>query len=167
MAENSVTLEWYEQLAAALCGSMRYCFARKQGSHHIISDWENSIWKDICAAGAEVAVAKFLNAYWPFSINTFKSGADVGRNIEVRLVGELHHRLVVRPDDPSERWYVLVRGKFPDYEVAGYLKGLEAKQSCWLTDAGKTAEPQCYMVPNDRLKQLRAAPFEVKAEVMR
>lgn len=82
----------------------------------------------IQSAGAEMAVAKFLNMRWNASIDDFNNEVpDVGEAIEVRYRRK-DYDLLIRDRDPEKRDYVLVRGAMPTYEIIGWIHGWDAKQ---------------------------------------
>jgi hypothetical protein len=60
----------------------------------------------------------------------------------------------VRDNDPSDRYYFLVVGEPPTFRVAGWIKGVDAKQDQWLRNPGK-GRKQAWFVPQHHLKQLR------------
>lgn len=103
----------------------------------------------IMGAGAEVAVAKWLNLFWPGTVNTWRKGvADVGRLVEVRWRSQPHYQLKVQLDDDPQRIYVLVRGSFL---IVGWLWGKEAMQREWIKDFGAVGSP-AYFPPNEKLR---------------
>jgi hypothetical protein len=95
------------------------------------------IWDaDIDAAGSEIAVAKYKNFYWGGTVNTFH-GPDILQNIQVRASPRGDCRLIFRPEDNPEEYFVLVSGNLPSYIVMGFLKGKECM------------EKGIYMAPNN------------------
>jgi hypothetical protein len=148
-----VTLEWYEQQIAAICGVLRTCECQRETrkSSREMPDMEKVI-TDILGACGEIAVAKALNRYWCPGINTFSDVPDVGKNIEVKSTPRPDGNLLIQYDDPEERIYVLVRGSLPTLELVGYITGRAAKQKQWWMNPGKG---WCYVVP---ATELRAFP---------
>lgn len=85
---------------------------------------------DIEGAIAEMIVAKTLGLYWDGSIDVFKRG-DINDEvswIEVRWIDSREKRLIVRPDDPDDRVFILVMGHCPKYRIVGYISGAQAKE---------------------------------------
>src|SRR5882672_188197 len=100
-----VTLSWYEHELAASTGVKRVVESRRRGKAQHKPMAGNPLegafeQNDINAAGAEMAVAKLLNRYWPGGVNTFQE-PDVGKTIEVRWTE--HHSLLVRDRDHDDR----------------------------------------------------------------
>lgn len=54
----------------------------------------------------EIAVAKYVNQFWPFAVGVTRT-RDVGGWIDVRATPLRHGRLIIRPDDPDETPFVL------------------------------------------------------------
>lgn len=102
---------------------------------------------DIEGACAEMAVAKALNIYWDYSINTF-SAPDVGL-FQVRHTKISYGKLIVRPQDSDSETFILIVGSSPDFEIIGYMTGKEAKQDKYLSDPHGKAP--CWMVPQGDL----------------
>ena len=75
-------------------------------------------------AGAELAVAMYLGAYWWAAID--RPGApDVGGDVEVRQTARVDGRLVIRPKDNPRRAYFLVTGTLPDFKIVGWIEGAD------------------------------------------
>jgi hypothetical protein len=152
-----VQLKWYEVEQAIYVGARRESEALKDNrpKNWKASDDEkiSSIDNHMQSAGAEKAVAKRLNINWHASINTFKDGpADVGEGIEVRYARK-KGRLKVTKDDHDDRYFVLVWGELPNYEIVGFIRGKDAKQDQFLDDPKGYGE--AYFVPPQYLR-----PFE-------
>jgi hypothetical protein len=85
--------------------------------HEMISQHAESV-------GAEIAVAEYfgIRGFNP-SVNTFKSNADVGLNVEVKWTKYITGNLIVqasqeiRPNDVC----ILVVGRSPVYELIGWI----------------------------------------------
>lgn len=114
----------------------------------------DDVWDiEINSAAAECAVAKAIQRYWAGGVNTFKD-ADIGTNIQVRWSPLENARLIVRPEDPGEHWYVLVTGREDWFAVHGYILGREAKRDEW--KLAPNGRPPCWMVPRQALSALPA-----------
>lgn len=102
-----IYLEPYELEAATQVGTKRYLMnLEKQdkgyyGNEHMEHDLTASIYSCV----AELAVAKHLNQYWgahwwlPEKHHYYKQQADVGYDVEVRRLRELHNAVPIRDKD--------------------------------------------------------------------
>lgn len=95
-------------------------------------------------ACGEAAVAKALNRFWDGSVDSFKSGGDVG-GIQVRTRSRHDYELIVRADDRDTDVFVLVTGRAPTFRVVGYILGRDAKRPEFLQRHGN--RPGAYFVP--------------------
>jgi hypothetical protein len=75
----------------------------------------------------EKAVAKFIGIenFIP-KIDVWKE-ADIGRNIEVKLVNYISGRLIIKQTDIVERIAILVINLFPKFEIIGWIKISDVK----------------------------------------
>lgn len=150
MNTEFVTLNWYEAEQAVYVGGRREAEALRQGIDKPQYSRQPSIENHIQSGGAERAVAKLLNLNWHASINTFRDGVpDVGGAIEVRYRRE-SFELKVKSDDHDDRYYVLVRGALPHYEVIGWIKGKDAKRPEWWKNPGD--HKPAFFVPDEHLR---------------
>jgi hypothetical protein len=80
------------------------------------------------AVGAEMAVARYfkITAFKP-TLNTFKNEADIGRSIEVKWTKWVDGHMVIHHSDRMNDVAVLVTGKSPTYQLAGWLPVSMAK----------------------------------------
>ena len=106
-------------------------------------------------AAGELAVAKALLTHWQGSCGTFRQGGDVG-HLQVRTRSRDDHDLIIRERDDDNALYVLVVGRSPHYRVVGYLRGRDAKQTCWLQGHG--GRQPAYFVPQRELIAFRCMP---------
>jgi len=143
-----VTLTWAETLAAVSIGGYRRIASLQAG---LISYSEGLSWtEDIEGAGAELAVAKYLDRFWTASVNSFdRDVGDVGR-LQVRRVRKATHRLIVRQRDLDDHKFILVAGELPKFDVAGWIYGHEAKQTEYLDDPND--RESAYFVPRSALR---------------
>ena len=147
-----VSLTVSELLMAANIGIKRHMEALKKGlpdKHGF--DGQNGWTVHIEGAAGELAVAKALNVYWAGTVNTFKTGADVG-SLHVRTRSKDNYELLVRDNDLDDGIFIHVTGLAPHYNVVGYLLAAEAKNKKWLREHGD--RPAAYFVPNDQLKNI-------------
>ncbi len=150
---HTVTLTWYEAQMAVDCGVRRNMASWQRGDQHKAGYKPKDLFDvSIKAAGAELAVAKLLGLYWDGSVDTFKSQSDIpDHDIEVRLSLTVPPHLIVRPHDPADRRYVLVKsrwvhGEQPRYSILGWKWGYDAKQEKFLTDMNN-GRPPAYFLP--------------------
>jgi hypothetical protein len=107
---------------------------------------------NVLGACGEMVVCKALGWFWSPSVNTFHRVADIGRNVEARTTSRQDGCLIVRDNDPDDRYYVLVIGEAPAFHIAGWIKGGDAKRDEWLRDPG--LKRSAWFVPQDKLKPL-------------
>lgn len=83
--------------------------------HEYISECSESV-------GAEIAVAQFfgIKNFKP-TVNTFKNEADIGARIEVKWTKYKNGHLTIRASDRAKDVAVLVTGKSPVYDIAGWI----------------------------------------------
>lgn len=147
-----IALDWYEVHLAAVVGTRRQIEALRNGNPDK-HGYEGSGWElHIEGAAAELALAKVLGRYWNGAINTFKDGGDVGPTLQVRLRTKHYYDLLIRPDDPDEKAFVLVTGTCPEFRVHGWMWGADAKRQEWLQTHGN--RPAAYFVPKDALRAI-------------
>ena len=147
-----ISLTWYEIALAAEVGMRRQLEVLKRGlkSHHRAA--HEDPWSiHIQAAAGELAAAKALGRYWSGSVNTFRTGGDVGA-LQVRTRSKAHYDLIVRDDDKESDCFILVVGEIPDFDVKGWIGGKEAKQAQWRQSYG--GREAAYFVPHAALHAL-------------
>lgn len=121
------------------------------GRHGAGEDLEISIGLHLTGAAGEIAVAKALGVYWPPSVGTFKA-PDIGSDVQVRTRTQDSHELIVRPDDSSDDFYVLVIGRLPSFRIVGWIHGAQAKQERWIQMHG--GRPPAYFIPQSELTSI-------------
>lgn len=153
-----VVLTWAELEIAAAVGTRRNIESLRDGNkphrllggHEDLPGWQGHIE----GAAGESAVAKFLNRYWSGSVNTFKTGGDVG-DVQVRTRSRHNFELIVRPKDRDEDWFVLVTGLAPVFLVHGCLRGGDAKRPEWSATHGGGAP--AWFVPQSEMRPFQQA----------
>ena len=116
-------------------------------------EWGNHV----CAALAELAVAKALGLYW-----ADRPLPDVDGDIAayfVRWTRHEHGGLILRREDKAERVYVLACGAPPAFRLPGWILAAEGQSERYLEALGH-GRPRCYRVPQSALHPigtLRAA----------
>lgn len=147
-----ITLDRHEiftAMHAAISRSISSVNSRQMRNMAHQTPWER-ILLDVEAAGAEVAVAKYLGVYWA---PTFGSNVvDINPNIDVKFTKHLTGRLLVYPEADPDRRYVLVTGAMPTYNIIGWIDGHDAKVDEFL-DQPDRRRPPLYCVPQERLNK--------------
>jgi len=147
-----IALEWFEVSRAALVGVSRNVEALRKGCQNRMPI--NDEWSiHILGALGECAFAKATNRYWNGSVNTFRSGGDVGESIQVRTRSKHGYDLIVRRDDRDDDVFVLVTGGPHDFEVRGWMLGKDAKTGKFMANYGNYGE--AYFVPSRELRPVQ------------
>lgn len=131
-----VTLEWFEVSRAALVGISRNVEALRKGLQNSRPTNENEWHIHVVGALGECAFAKATGRYWSGSVNTFKSGGDIGKNIQVRTRSKHSYDLIVRDGDKDDDIFVLVTGGPTDYEIRGWMLARDAKSEKYRANYG-------------------------------
>lgn len=95
--------------------------------------------------------SRVAGLFWSGSVNSFKTGGDVG-NVQVRTHSRKDYDLIVRENDRDEDIFVLVIGKTPEYRVVGWTCGADTKRPAWRKAHGN--RPAAYFVPQKALRPL-------------
>lgn len=143
-----VNLEWFEVSRAALVGVSRNVEALRKNLQNSRPTNENDWHIHILGALGECAFAKATGRYWSGSVNTFKTGGDVGA-IQIRTRSKHHYDLIVRDGDSDEDLFVLVTGGPNEFDVHGVIRGKDAKKEEFRQDYGNYGA--AYFVPQSRL----------------
>lgn len=153
-----VNLEWYEISRAALVGVSRNVEAMRKGLHNARPISESDWHIHILGACGEVAFAKATNRYWSGSVNTFKTGGDVGGHIQIRTRSKSNYDLIVRDNDNDDDIFVLVTGGPSEFDVKGYMRASDAKAEKYKANWGNYGE--AYFVPQAELHPIDALVCE-------
>lgn len=153
-----VSLEWYEISRAALVGVSRNVEAMRKGLQSARPIGESDWHIHILGACGEVAFAKATNRYWSGSVNTFKTGGDVGGHIQIRTRSRSHYDLIVRDNDNDDDIFVLVTGGPAEFDVKGYMRASDAKSEKYRANWGNYGE--AYFVPQAELHPIDALVCE-------
>lgn len=147
-----VELTLPEVLAAATVGMNRHVAAlkRKLPDRHGRGGLG---WNDhVEGACGEMAVAKALGVFWSASLNTFKSGGDIGNRIQVRTRSKDYYELIVRDDDDPDHIFILATGLSPVFKIHGWILGRDARRDEWRqTHGGREA---AWFVPQSSLSDI-------------
>lgn len=118
------------------------------------SNWVEELDRHIIGCIGELAVAKVIGVTWTGSVDTFKTESDLSGNIQVRHRSNPVWSLIVRTNDSDDDIFVLSRGMPPGaIEVAGWMKGKDAKRDEWLSDPGGYGRPS-YFVDSAHLQPM-------------
>lgn len=118
------------------------------------NNWVEELDKHIMGCIGELAVAKVIGVTWTGSVDTFKTESDLSGNIQVRHRSNPVWSLIVRTNDSDDDIFVLSRGMPPGaIEVAGWMKGKDAKRDEWLSDPGGYGRPS-YFVDSAHLQPM-------------
>lgn len=122
----------------------------KNGYRDLTAGGKGSLKNNIQGARAEKAAAKFLQEKWNGYTFEGRKQGDVG-SLEIRSTDKPWGGLIVRPRDPSDRKYLLVRSyRHPRYDIVGWLWGWEAKRPEWEKDVDHPISSY-FLVPNTKL----------------
>lgn len=147
-----VSLSWHEVSFAAQVGITRQLHALRDSRPDAFGRGAEEGWSDhIEGACGELAAAKALAIYWEPTVNTFKTGGDVGRH-QVRTRSRSDYQLLVRQSDPDDALFILVRGRAPSLTVVGWMRGRDAKRAEWSKTHG--GRPAAFFVPDDELQDI-------------
>jgi hypothetical protein len=160
---KTVILNKNEVYIASIVGIRRNITSRDSKDCNKVQNKDFGWHIDIEAAGAELAFAKYMGLYWDFSVNTFKK-QDVG-GYQVRHTQVKDGKLIIRPKDNPEEKYVLIVGTGPEYLIAGWIWGYEAKQDQHIFK-GFNGMPDCWMVHQESLDQFDDQNTILEEEIM-
>jgi hypothetical protein len=148
-----VTLSVSEMMEGAMVGAMRALGAKSRGDSHAYGAGAGNEWEtNLEGALGEMAAAKAMNMFWS---RGEKGGADVG-DWQVRCTAHANGRLILHKRDlekyGAETRFYLVRGRFGEYEVVGWIECGEGCDEMYWTDPG-TGRP-AYFVPEEKLNRV-------------
>lgn len=114
---------------------------------------QDPVRKHINGVLGEMAVAKALGMPYEGTLNTYKTGGDVG-DLQVRSTPHPDGGLIVRPTDRDTDTFVLVTGGPDEFEVSGWLVGWDAMKPQWWDTMKKKDRPPCWLAPRRALHPL-------------
>ena len=112
---------------------------------------------------AEMAVAKALDLYYSAGAGKGFKGADVSERIQVRWATQDSYRLIVRPADHTDFYYVLVTGEAPTYDVKGFIHGSYAKSDIYMENVNN-GRPPAWFIPHFALEPITELAEALKRE---
>lgn len=147
-------LEWSEIRLGAALGVERVVADLERGYHPGAGQESAEVFTaHIMGALGEYLVARVVDCF-PSASMRLGRGGDVAR-WEVRTTSRPRGRLIIRPGDPDDRPFVLVRGFPPVLEIVGVILGREAKREQWLY--APNGRPPAYFPPDNALTPLAEA----------
>lgn len=124
----SVRLEDYEIEVAVMVGSSRNRSAIGKSSRDVYPCDPVLSWgQHVEAAGAEMAVAKYLGLYWDGSVDTYRSGSGDLPYTQIDVKHSKDGKWKVKEKDSGE--LILVRGTMPDYVIDCYCVADDVKEA--------------------------------------
>lgn len=121
--------------------------------------WVENVQAHTLGAMGEIALAKYLNIYYPGHFDVFNKRPDLSvhkERIEVRHRSEHDRDLIIRPKDPGDSIYVLTTGKGPEVLIHGWMYGWKAKEMFPVTSTlgiNPHFVPSKHLYPISDLKQ--------------
>lgn len=134
---TEVTLADYELKWCLDVAYSRMAVSDSRNMNHASTYKRNHLQRldeEIVGACGECATAKVLGAYWAPTVNTFHKHPDIEPDIEVRSTKDHGNKLIVRANDPEDRWYFLVTGTPPTMVVRGCIRGRDARRDEWVNN---------------------------------
>ncbi len=156
MIVNLTPDEGYAAAAVAAAQQIRSVLYDREHDHGGHSRrGQRKRWADtIHGLMAEMALAKALQITWTPGGTRVTTG-DVGDKIEVRATEHPAGHLLVYPKDSDAAPFVLMVGHFPEFRIAGWVYGREAKHSDYWRD---DKDPPCFWVPQRVLGSIKTLP---------
>jgi hypothetical protein len=107
--------------------------AMQQINHATTYDrtWVRRLHEETVGACGEIAVGKYLGAWFVPSVNTFHRVPDCLENVEVRSTDIMDGSLIVRDNDADDRRFILALVEGERVQLAGWIDGAEAKREEW------------------------------------
>jgi hypothetical protein len=108
--------------------------------------------EETIGACGEIAVGKFLGAFFVPGVGDYHRRPDCARDIEIRATHRQDGSLIVRDNDHPDRRYVLALVDGLTVRLAGWLHGKEARRLEWHTNPN--AYRPAWFVPQSALKPM-------------
>jgi hypothetical protein len=152
-----VHLDWSEVHLACTVGVLRQISAlqkKREGGHG--RDRDRTFQDHIEGAAGEIAVAKHTGLFWSGTIGRIDAD-DVGP-YQVRATSHVNGRLVLHPEDNSEKLFISATGvAFPLVTLSGWAWASEGKKDEYWQDP-KGNNRYAYWVPNAILHPMSELP---------
>ncbi len=126
---NRVVLSMTEMLHALSHVSLRMATSHASDLNHATTyerSFHERVVQEFIGICGEMAVAKFRDKWWIPPLNEFHRTPDVAAT-EVRSTYREDGCLILRDNDPDDRFYVLVTGTPPVLNIVGYIRGRDGK----------------------------------------
>lgn len=153
----TIKLSRDEEVQAAKAGFLRETYYETNPNFHdqsLKGNLHEAIMRHSEAAGSELAAAKYFQIpHFKLTINTFKTIADVGSQIEVKHTTWKDGHLIIRERDRAEDIAVLVTGKSPVYYVVGWIPVAIAKTDRFKHKDGSWWVSQINLRPMENLRR--------------
>jgi hypothetical protein len=152
-----VRLTQTELMVAAYVGSGRnvQCLTREYtpgAGVGVVNTWTPNIE----GAGGEMATAKALGIYYEPIIGNLHAD-DVGPYQVRTNMSRRYDDTCLRPRDKPDRVYIGVLSFCPEFELIGWIWGVDGKLDEWLRP-GDPGRPPCFYVPRKKLLPMRELP---------
>lgn len=147
----TVVLSEHQVNYATATGVMRFEESRLLGLKSTTANTQI----DITGAKAELAFAIGMGLRRQLTLNTFKR-PDVVK-WQVRSTNHPRGSLIIRPRDPLNEPYALVRGSDATWQIIGWMWGHEAAQSGYAANPG--GRGSCWFVPASELHPMSESPW--------
>ena len=133
LSMNRVVLDYAQEIEAHQVGFARVAALNGRPDHpgrfNKGISLHEFIGENAEAVAAEMAVAQYfgLRNFKP-TINTFKNEPDVGTRLEVKWTKYTNGSLIINKTDRQQDVAVLVTGRSPVYQIAGWIPIAMARQ---------------------------------------
>lgn len=159
MTLSDITLGPEDVAWATEIGGLRHDNARAAGRQDRYGPVRDARETDVNAAGAELAVARWLGVDWDPVVD----GADTGRRIgdvggyQVRSTPVDTYSLILHPEDNPEQVAILVTGTMPTYVLRGWLRIRDGQRPQYWRE-GPTYKWPAFFVPQKWLHNMTSLP---------
>lgn len=156
---TELELTWFEFLDAVNVGLYRFArshLAELNPATTYARDWLERLADEAVGASSERAYHKWRGAYWDGAIDTFHVVPDAPGGVEIRGTTRADGSLIVRDNDPAERFYVLVIAQPPRYRIVGGIRGYDARRPEY--ERNPHGHRRAWFVPQHRLIPPRTGP---------
>lgn len=154
-----VTLTWYEYIDCVNIGLYRFAASNLAGLNHANAHqrtWLQRLEDEVVGTCGERAWHKYRGDYWDTAVNTFHHQPDAPGKIEVRTTLRPDGCLILRDNDPADRFYVLVTGQAPTLTIIGGITGHDGRRQEWLR--APNGDRPAWFIPQ---QALRPAPERI------
>ena len=111
----------------------------------------NDQQKALAAMGAEIAAARHLGLEWYFQPAAADRSGDLRPGLQVRHALGHDRGLILRPHEDPTHSFVFVTGRFPEYQIRGWISGTEARVDAYYGTGPRADLPPCWTIPSNAL----------------